>query len=248
MSEDKKVRPMTAKRFAKLNLSGKSTAEGLLAAHMAFLENHSFLKDILQAYKDKELLPTPTLQTCQHLLFTHAIESEIKTAQATIQKNIETYETSPKDEKGNVISSSEGPKGNYLITLMVKSYTAGEVSGVEVGTIEVAKVREIEINGTKVAEKYKEISPAIWAKDDYGSAERLADRRLFEYENSVYAIIENTIGQKVVTNVMRGDSFARMLKKNKSAVMRERGKSTKTLGFGVKAKNDRSTGPWSIMR
>lgn len=238
MGEEKKIRPMTAKKFATMKLGGKTTAEGLLSAHMAFLENHEFLKDILQAYKDKELLPTPTLQTLQHLLFTHIIESEIKTAQATIQKNIEAHARAPKDEKGNVISSSI-PSGNYLITLMVKSYTAGEVTGVEVGTVETERTREVEKDGKMVTETYIETSPAIWSKDDYGSAERLADRKLVSREDSVYTIIENTIGQKVSTHVMRGDAFARQFKKAKQPFSRVRGKSTKTLKMGGKAQQTR---------
>lgn len=248
MSEEKKIRPMTEKRFAKLNLSAKATAEGLLAQHMAFLENHEFLKDILEAYKNKDLLPTPTLQACQNLLWMHIMESELKTAQAKIAENIDTYNKALKDENGNVISTSSGPTGKYLITLMVKAYTNDELTGEEVGTVSIPKLRQVEKDGKMVDEKYNEIKPAIYGEDDYGAAERKADRLLVAREDSLYAIIENTFGTKVQTHVMRGDAFARIFRKQKNAVMRERGKSTKSLKFGVKAKNDRSVGPWSIRR
>ena len=245
-AEDKKIRPMTAKKFAKMKLSAKGTAEGLIAQHLNFLENHSFLTDILTAYKNKELLPTPTLQTCQHLLFTHVIESELKTAQNTIAKDAERYEKAIKDASGNVISSSI-PNGNYLITLMVKKYDeSGEVIGVEVGIVKTNKTREVEKDDRTVIETYVETSPAIWSADDYGSAERLADRRLVAREDSVYCVIENTIGKKIETNIMRDDGFARTFKRNKEAVCKVMGKSTPTLKWQPKCVQTRSIGPWSM--
>lgn len=59
-------------------------------------------------------------------------------------------------------------------------------------------------------------------------------------------MIENNEGPKVITKIMRTDGIARLMKSKKGAVSRERGKSTKSLGFGVKASNDRTTGPWNF--
>lgn len=71
-------------------------------------------------------------------------------------------------------------------------------------------------------------------------ADRWADRRLFEGTHGWYAIVEHTV-MNVKTRIERGDSMARILKKPKGPTVQVKGKSTKTLGFGVKAKQTRVT-------
>lgn len=72
-------------------------------------------------------------------------------------------------------------------------------------------------------------------------ADRWADRRLFEGTHGWYAIVEHTIIANVSSRIERGDAMARILKQPKGPTVAAKGKSTKTLGFGVKAKQTRVT-------
>lgn len=72
-------------------------------------------------------------------------------------------------------------------------------------------------------------------------ADRWADRRLFEGAEGWYAIVEHTVLTNIATRIERADSMARILKQPKGPTVAVRGKSTKTLGFGVKVKESRST-------
>jgi hypothetical protein len=72
-------------------------------------------------------------------------------------------------------------------------------------------------------------------------ADRWADRRLFEGTHGWYAIVEHTTIPNISSHIERGDSMARLLKQPKGPTIQQKGKSTKTLGFGVKAKQTRVT-------
>jgi hypothetical protein len=221
---------MSIKRFIKLQPGPKNSSDGLLAAHYLFLKQHEFLGDILSAYREGELPPTPTLQTCQELLFLHMTELELQKATTTLKKNLEVKESVP--------------SGNYLITLMVHRYDEfDQLDGIEIATIETHRSREVQnAAGEMVEERYIETETAIWSADDYGSAERLAHRKLVAREDSVYAIIENTIGQKVETNIMRGDAFASLFKAKKGPISKQPSRSTKTLKWVGKAQQTRVVG------
>lgn len=72
-------------------------------------------------------------------------------------------------------------------------------------------------------------------------ANEWADRRLFEGTHGWYAIVEHTVIANVSSRIERGDSMARILRQPKGPAIHQKGKSTKTLGFGVKAKQTRVT-------
>lgn len=72
-------------------------------------------------------------------------------------------------------------------------------------------------------------------------ADRWADRRLFEGTHGWYAMVEHTVIPNIASRIERGDSMARLLRKPKGPTVAVKGKSTKTLGFGVKAKQTRVT-------
>ena len=250
MNDEKKTRPMTVKRFINAKLSGRTTADGFISAHLEFLRNHTFLNPILEAYESKELLPTPTLQALQQALFTHMVESDaLKAKLATQEKAKKAQESSTKViRKGGKEVKSTIPNGEYTVTLMCKVYDRSMNATIQVGTVEKKKFREVKKNGHKVLEPYTEVTPAVWAADTFNDASRLADRRLVGREDAVYAIVVNTQGKPIETIINRDDALARVMKQPKGPASRTRGKSTKTLGFGVKAKNDRSTGPWNYNR
>lgn len=258
MSE-KKVRVMTEKRFATMKLSGRTTAEGFLQAHWDFLKGHSFLSPILDAYERADIYPTVTLQAIQSALMTHVLESEQRTQEAKLEARqegglVKKRKTKSEDE----VDPSEVPNKSYTITLMCTVYDKDEIPSIQVGTVVkivgykirtikgdlVVKTRE-QAEGHPILETLRQVGPAVWDADDFGAAMRLADRRLFVREDSVYAVIRNNYGVPIETNVQRGDAIARMLRSKKGAVSRTRGRSTKTLGFQPHAKQSRVTGPWS---
>lgn len=78
--------------------------------------------------------------------------------------------------------------------------------------------------------------------DKLSDADRWTDRRLFAGTSDHYGVVSMTKvlsdGEPIATVVLRGDSIARILKAKKGAVMRVKPKTTSSLGFGVKAKND----------
>jgi hypothetical protein len=256
-----KKRPMTAKRFATAKLSGKTTAEGFLAAHMMFLRNHTFLDPILDAYSDGAVLPTPTLQAVQSALMTHVLESERLTAEAKLAERQEKAHTrKPKKEKGEGFGEEEegGHSKAYTVTLFVNISDPERFAGVEVGTIEeitgykirtsegdVVVATKEEAEGHTILETLKETKPAVWEVDTFGKAMGLADRRLFAREDSAYCEIVNNFDRPITTKVMRSDAIARILKSKKGAVSRVRGRSTKSLGWQPHVKQTRVVGPWS---
>lgn len=80
--------------------------------------------------------------------------------------------------------------------------------------------------------------------DKSSDADRWCDRRLFDGESDWYGIVQHTKmvdrhGHALATVILRMDAMARILKAPKGPVMSKRGQSTNSLGFGVKAKNDR---------
>lgn len=71
-------------------------------------------------------------------------------------------------------------------------------------------------------------------------ADRWCDRRLFDGASDWHAEVVNA-SLNLITRIERNDSIARILKKKKGPTMYVKGKSTKSLGFGVKAKQTRVT-------
>lgn len=259
MGETKKPRAMTAMRFAKAQLSGKATAEGFLQAHMMFLRGQGFLAPLLDAYENKELLPTVTLQAVQTALMTHVLEVERKTLEAKMAKRQDTAGKvrKPKGESAEG-DEDEGSTARYTVTLMCKVYDSEDAISIQVGTVrEIVgyKIRTAEgdtvvdtkdeADGHMILEKLFKDSPAVWNANDFGEAMRLADRRLFQREDSVYATIVNNFDRPITTNVQRGDAIARILRAKKGPASRTRGMSTKSLGFTPHVSQTRVTGPWS---
>ena len=69
-------------------------------------------------------------------------------------------------------------------------------------------------------------------------ADGWVDRRLFDGAPDWHGVIQHTKIACLKTVVMREDAIARILKKPKAPACHTKGVSTKSLGFGVKAKGD----------
>jgi hypothetical protein len=98
-----------------------------------------------------------------------------------------------------------------------------------------------ETDGYHVMEKKVEVSPAVWGAKTFGAAMNLADRKLYAREDSVHAVIRNTQGVVVSTEVDRQDAIARVLRKPKGATTTGGNKSTKSLRWTGRAKQDRAS-------
>lgn len=93
---------------------------------------------------------------------------------------------------------------------------------------------------TRITEKGEE-EDLIKGFDLSSDADRWADRRLFEGTEGWYAEVQHTSIPNILSRIERGDAIARILKKPKGPTVQVKGKSTKALGFGVKAKETRVT-------
>lgn len=74
--------------------------------------------------------------------------------------------------------------------------------------------------------------------DHASDADRWVDRRLYEGASDWHGEVD---GLGTHTYTSRLDAMSRMDKKPKGPAIHQRGKSTKTLGFGVRAKQDRAS-------
>jgi hypothetical protein len=244
----KPKRPMTIKRFIGATPSAKMKVEDYLESHRQFLCSYEFLHPILEAYDNKELLPSPTLDALKGLLFQYSFALDTAKAEAKLEQDKEYQRGKPRDANGNVINGSI-PDGNYLVSLMVRSFDKEGNCSIILGTTSTKKVRFVEgEDGNEKEEHYIEIGTAMYAEDSYGAAERKSHRLLVAREDADHCIIENQLGEKIKTVIQRGDGFAAIFRRKKQPFMKRPPRSTKRLGFGVKAKNSRSIGPWSIYK
>jgi hypothetical protein len=83
-----------------------------------------------------------------------------------------------------------------------------------------------------------EIEDLVKGFDHSSEADRWVDRRLFDGASDWYGVVE---GMGTHVRVERADAIARILKKPKGPAIHQRGKSTKTLSFGVHVKQSRAS-------
>lgn len=113
MTETKKEKPMTPKRFLRL-ASGAKSAIGFLAAHREFLETGELAditSPILAKVDDKALMPTPALQEIQAVVWGHIMAEDLAKAEASLLKGSKSpstkkdlpFEARIVDEAGNVM-------------------------------------------------------------------------------------------------------------------------------------------------
>jgi hypothetical protein len=235
MAEAKTIRPMTPKKFIKAKLSGKSTAEGFIAAHQDFIKGYQFLSPIVEAYDRKEILPTPTLQLMQSALLEHTIANEVRLAlsRAKLKKPRNVLETS----KPYVISIFVKNDDNEIVLGTYDKVLGYKIIKEEGGKIETVETEE-ETAGFQIVETLIEEEEMVYSADLYQEAEGLADRRLVKFEHSIYAEIVNNQGAMIKTIVHRRDAIARVYAKKKGPSCRNTSKSTSKLGFGIKASQD----------
>jgi hypothetical protein len=231
---------MSPKRFVSAKFSGKVSAEGFLSAHWEFLKGQDYLTHILEAYEKKELLPTPTLIACQQAVIDHLGQVSENKGKEEAKRTTSGTKVVRRKKNTQEVDASEVPDSNYLITLMCKVYDRAGACTIQVGTVEHLNTVEEEKNGLVVTKTVKTSEPAIFEADTFNVAARIADRHLFNRGDSVYAIIENTQGKPIQTIVNRDDAIARTLVKPKGPSVRNTSSGGSNLGFGIKAKNDRS--------
>jgi hypothetical protein len=215
------------------------SAEGFLHAHREWLRTHSFLSPILEAYDSNLLMPTPTLQAIQSALVDHMLLQQIRKQEAKMAAA----------EEGE-----EAVSAPYTITLFVKAVSRSGEESVQEGTItEVVGYRILteegdvwvktrdQAEGHHIMERKVKVSPAQWNAHSFGEAMNLADRQLFRREDSVHAVIVNTQGIPIRTEVSRGDALARVLRSPKRAAEKGTGKTSSSLKWVGRARQDRAS-------
>jgi hypothetical protein len=236
----KNVRAMTPKRFVSYKLSGKVSAEGFLSAHWDFLKGQEYLTPILEAYENKELLPTPTVQLCQSAVLSHILELETNKGVSKIQANKEGSTKVVRRKNEGEVEESEAVNARYQVTLFCKFYDREGVCTIKVGEVERKKEVEREKDGVTITKTVTEKEPAIFNCNSYNDASRLADRKLCDRGDSVYATIVNTHDRPITTTIQRDDAIARVYKNPRGPAVTRTGAASSSLKFGIKAKNDRS--------
>jgi hypothetical protein len=83
-----------------------------------------------------------------------------------------------------------------------------------------------------------EVEDLVKSFDHAADADRWVDRRLFDGASDWYGMVE---GLGTMVGVSRADAMARILKKPKGPAIHQKAVTTKTLGFGVHAKQDRAS-------
>lgn len=236
----KNVRAMTPKRFVSYKLSGKVSAEGFLTAHWEFLKGQSYLSPILEAYESKELLPTPTVQLCQSAVLSHILELEVQKGATKIQANKEGSTKVVRRKNEGEVEESEAVNARYQVTLFCKFYDREGVCTIKIGEVERKKEVEQEKDGVAITKVVIEKEPAIFNCNSYNEASRIADRKLCDRGDAVYATIVNTHDRPITTTIQRDDAIARVYKNPKGPSVKNTASGGSKLGFGIKAKNDHS--------
>ena len=237
---------MTPKRFIATKLSARVTAEGFLAAYWEFLKGEQYLTPLLDAYQRKEMPSNVVFTLCQEAALQHWFQQEKakadKRAEEQQERTSGTKIIRRKKEDTSSDSESDGEKGSsakYTVTLMCKVYDKEtKTTNIQVGTVERTKEIDVLLNGTVVTKRVKEEGPAIFKSDSFNAAMNMADRKLADRADSVYATINNNVGVPVTTIIQRDDAIARVFKSPKGPATRNTSSGGSNLGFGIKAKND----------
>lgn len=151
----------------------------------------------------------------------------------------------PVSEKQQDVSTKSIPA--YTITIYttvgsrVEVAETEEITGYRIRTINgdvVVKTKDATL-GYPVLETYKKYTSAVYTANNFGDAQRIADRKLFQREDACHAVVANTGGRSIETVVYRNDAMARTFRAPRAAVARNTAKSTSTLGFVGKATQSR---------
>lgn len=208
---------MSPRRFANLS---RARAAQHLTQYADYLASHDFLAPILSSNSAVE----SKFSACQNALFQHWMTTRSVEVNQRIQRKPSKANTKTKKAKA--------PTHRY----MVKVFDA-DGEQLDVAHIKLGEGGSIE----------KVIKPMEFGADDYASAERAADRRLFQREDASYAEVNNTLGEIITTRIDRGDAVARILAKPRHAVMKP-GKKTASLHWAPKSRASRSSTRWFIAR
>jgi hypothetical protein len=176
--------------------------------------------DFLQPLLATSDPPELVFDRCKNALFTHWVKT----------KNDEANE-----RFANKQNAPKSPSSRYVV----------KIFGMVNGNLEVLTANHFRMSESGEVERV--VKPMVYPAADYASGERLADRRLFDRSDSVFAEIVNTEGVVIRTRIERQDAIARILAKPKHAVMKG-GKRTSSLKWLPKAHPTRNATPWHIAR
>lgn len=232
----KKPRQLTLKGIASSKLSKNTTATMFLAKHRTVLDGQAYLRPLLDAYDSGALLPTPALNAIQSALMAYTLKEEGERELAKLRKPLPASVMAPKAY--TVILYTKVIKNGVEV---VQEGTIDQIEGYLIHTDKGELVVPYdEVEGRKVIKVMRNAKPARWQAETFQDAMRLADRRLYSREDSVYAIIRNNSGKPIDTRINRNDAMARSLPKAKAPATRRTTARSSTLKWHGKAKQSHS--------
>jgi hypothetical protein len=212
---------MTPRRFA--NLSSKN-ASAVLAKYASFLASYPDLKETLTSSMADE----KKLVACQNKILQIDLDSKMEKVRLALKE--------PKVKKGKKGKKAKTNKGRYYIRILGETKDGTNLLNAKKRVFDEASKSFVEHD-----------QPMEYSANDYATAERLADRRLFERMDGLFAEITNLNGTPITTRVERRDAIARVLVKPKGAVARYPKRSA-DLRWRPKSHATRSLARWVIAR
>ncbi len=231
---EKKPRVMSAKGFLHKSNSAKVSASAFLLAHREWLTTGDLgnvttpilvkletdKAELIAAKKDTEIVAAVALEEIRVVVLNHMLVKSITEAEDKLKEQAERVARgeSPTPSKPRVPKSWEASIYN-------------------------AK-GEMQFRANSSTGELEELSKGF---DSSSDADGWVDRRLFEGASDWYSeivstkIISQKTGLALKQTILRDDAIARILRKPKGAAMHKSAKSTNSLGFGVKAKQDRAS-------
>jgi hypothetical protein len=211
MSQDKKVRVMTAKGFLHRSSTAKS-AIAFLSAHRDFLttgELAQFTSPIVARIDEGSLMPTPGLSEVRNVVLAHMLAKETLRGEAAL------------------LRASEPSKSNkaYVATIY---HANGEIitrKNEDINSENYGQEKEL-IQGFELGQRANE-----WAD------RRLFEQESDAYAE-VIAVKLVTEHGPMVSIIKRDEAIERLFPRKVGPVMHKKPMSTSKLGFGVKAGND----------
>jgi hypothetical protein len=164
--------------------------------------------------------PEDKFVACQKALFNAWMKSKDEEAKAQIEQ-----------KKNEPIS----PNARYMVRIY-------GMIGDEPGVLESTHTRILEGGKTEQV-----VKPMEFFAPDFSAAQRAADRKLVEREDSLFADITNTAGKRIQTRIERRDAVARVFAKPKHPVMKGMKKSA-DLHWRPKSHATRSITRWNIQK
>ena len=230
---EKKPRVMSAKGFLHKSNSAKVSASAFLLAHREWLTTGDLgnvttpilvkldetKAELIAAKKDTEIVAAVALEEIRVVVLNHMLIKQTTEAEDRLK------------EQSERVARGEAPTASKPRVPKMWEATIYNAKG------------EIQFRTNNETGELIKLQEGF---DHSSDADGWTDRRLFDAASDCYGVIICTKmngrdGKPLTLTVIREDAIARIMRKPKGPAMHKQAKSTNSLGFGVKAKQDHSS-------